>query len=147
MLYATTRPDSTIGEDKANMVWCGYGRRTKARVTVRGLDLSIASARGLGWHTLKTIRKLTLIFASRSPISGNMKRRRIASPPVRSHYDLDILVKCDQKAQQSLNLKLLEITPQHLGDIGLGNTQEIGGFGLLETTVFHDRVNLEHEMS
>ena len=35
--------------------------------------------------------------------SRNMQCRRMASTPMRSHYDFDILVQCYQKAQQPLD--------------------------------------------
>jgi len=46
------------------------------------------------------------------------------------------LVKRHQKAQQPFNGKLLEIAPQHFGNVRLFYAKEICGFGLLEASVF-----------
>src|SRR6266851_3127798 len=36
--------------------------------------------------------------------------------------------------------------PQHLGNVGLLDSQEISSCSLLETTILHDRVNFEDEL-
>jgi len=56
------------------------------------------------------------------------------------------MIERHEKPQQALDGKLPEITPQHLGYVGLFYAQEIGRFGLFEATVLHDRINFEDEL-
>ena len=75
-----------------------------------------------------------------------MQRRSIAFASVRFYDDLHILIQRYQKAQQSLDGKLPELTTQHLRNIGLPNAQQAGGLNLLQPTAFHDRANFEDEL-
>lgn len=57
------------------------------------------------------------------------------------------MIKRYEKVQKTLNGKLPEPASEHLGYIWLTNAKQIGGFHLFQTALFHDGVNLEHQLS
>jgi len=75
-----------------------------------------------------------------------MQDPSVLSASVRLYDNLHILIERHQKAQQSFNRKLPELTAQHLGYIGLANAERVGGLDLFQAAVFHDRVDFEHKL-
>jgi len=55
-----------------------------------------------------------------------MQGRGVISVPVRLNDDLHILIERHEKTQKPLNGKLPEVPAQHLGYIGLADTEQIG---------------------
>ena len=55
-----------------------------------------------------------------------------------------ILVERYQEAQQAFHGKLPELTAQHLGNIGLADSKQLGGLYLFETASSQQGVNLEY---
>jgi hypothetical protein len=77
-------------------------------------------------------------------VSGDMQGCGVVCSAVRLDNNLDILIECHQKAQQTFDRKLPEFAAEHLGDIGLFDAQQLGSFRLREATLLHDAVNLGH---
>jgi hypothetical protein len=65
---------------------------------------------------------------------------------MRFYYDFHILVERHKEPQQTLNRKLPKLAAQHLGNVGLLDAEEIGGFGLLKAAPFHDRVDFVDQL-
>ena len=68
--------------------------------------------------------------------SENLQRRGVVSATVRFHDDLHVLVERYQEAQKAFHGKLPELTAQHLGNIGLPDSEQPGGLYLLEAASF-----------
>ena len=60
--------------------------------------------------------------------------------------DLDILPKRHKETQQAFDRKLPKLPAQHFGDIGLANAKQTCGFDLFQAALFHNRVNLQHQL-
>jgi hypothetical protein len=75
-----------------------------------------------------------------------MQSGSIVSAPMRLDDDLDVVIECDQKAKQALHGKLPELSPQHLGYIGLPDTKQIRSLDLSQAAIFHDGVDFEYEL-
>ncbi len=65
---------------------------------------------------------------------------------VRLHDDLHVLIQGDEKTQKAFHGKLPELTVQHLGYIGLADTEQIGSFCLFQTAFFHESVDLVYKL-
>ena len=63
-----------------------------------------------------------------------------------SHHNLHVLIQRHQKTQQALDRELPELSAQHLGDIGLADSKQLGGRCLREAALFQDGVNLENQV-
>lgn len=60
--------------------------------------------------------------------------------------NLHVLIQRHQKTRKTLYGELPELPAQHLGDAGLADTQQIGGFDLFQTPLFQVRVDFEHQL-
>ena len=60
--------------------------------------------------------------------------------------DLDILPKRYKETQQTFDRKLPKLPAQHFGDIGLANAKQTCSFDLFQAALFHNRVNLQHQL-
>src|SRR5208282_3621387 len=69
---------------------------------------------------------LLLLFATHKTYSKHMQGRRILRITMRPHQDFHILIERYEKTQQALHRKLPELAAQHLGDIGLPDTEVFG---------------------
>src|SRR5712692_7045602 len=76
--------------------------------------------------------------------SGDMQRRSVISVAMGLHDDLHVLIQRHEKTQKALHGELPELSAQHLGYVGLADTQQISDLDLFQTPLFHDRVDLEH---
>src|ERR1700683_1643377 len=76
-----------------------------------------------------------------------MQRRSVVSAAVWPDHDLNVLIERHKKTQKTLYGKLAELASEHLGDVRLANAKQIGGFHLFQAALFHDGVNLEHQLS
>ena len=80
------------------------------------------------------------------PLLNDLHRRRIVPTAMRFHHNLDILIEGYQEAQQAFDGELAELAAQHLRDIWLANSEQLGSFHLLEAASFQDCVNLENQL-
>src|SRR5580704_958105 len=76
-----------------------------------------------------------------------MQRRSVVTATVRLYDDLHVLIQRHEKTQKTLHGKLTELASEHLGYIGLANAKQVSGFHLFQAALFHDGVNLEHQLS
>ena len=60
--------------------------------------------------------------------------------------DLDILIEGYEEAQQALDGKLAEVSAEHLGNIRLGDSEQRGGFSLLQMVLFEDGIDFEDKL-
>jgi hypothetical protein len=65
---------------------------------------------------------------------------------VRPYDDLNILIEGYKKPQQAFNRKLSKLTAQHIGDIWLTDTEQLGSIHLFQSSFFQEGVNFEHEL-
>jgi len=75
-----------------------------------------------------------------------MQGRGVVPATVRLYNNLDILIQRHEEAQKTFDGKLTEFPAQHFRYIGLSNAEQIGGFLLFQTALFHERVNLEYQL-
>src|SRR3989442_10513079 len=75
-----------------------------------------------------------------------MQRRTIVPAAMRLHDDLYVLIQRHEKTQEALHGELPELSAQHLGYVGLADTQQISYLDLFQTPLFHDRVDFEHQL-
>ena len=60
---------------------------------------------------------------------------------------LHILTQRHEEPQQTFNRKLPKLASQHFGYIGLTDSKQTSGFDLFQPSLFHDRVDLEYQLS
>src|SRR5437588_12935462 len=75
-----------------------------------------------------------------------MQGRGIAPVTMRFYHDFNILTERHEEAQKALNGKLPEIAAQHLGYIGLTDSEQIRRLDLFQAALFHERVDLEDKL-
>jgi hypothetical protein len=76
-----------------------------------------------------------------------MQGRGVVSPTVWLDDNLHVVIEPNEKTQQALDGKLPELPTQHLRDIRLLDTEQLGGLSLFKSAAFHYAVNLEHKLS
>ena len=62
--------------------------------------------------------------------SRHLQRRHAIPFPMRLHHNFHILIQRHQEAQQAFNGELAELAAQHLGYIGLADSEQLSGFYL-----------------
>jgi hypothetical protein len=60
--------------------------------------------------------------------------------------DVHVVIEGDREAQQALDGELAEVAAQHLGDIGLADSEQGSGLDLFQATLFHDPIDLENQL-
>jgi len=80
------------------------------------------------------------------PRSSDMQGRGVVLATVRLYNNLDILIQRHEEAQKTFDGKLTEFPAQHFRYIGLANAEQLGGFLLFQSALFHERVNLEYQL-
>src|SRR5712692_332215 len=75
-----------------------------------------------------------------------MQCRSLSLAAVRPDDDLDIMIESDQEPQKPFDRELPELTPKHLRDVRLRDTEQFPGLDLFQTTLPHDGIDLVHEL-
>jgi hypothetical protein len=65
---------------------------------------------------------------------------------VRLYDDFHVMIEGHKETHQALDGKLAELTAQHLADVGLFDSEGLGGLGLFHVAALHDGVDLEDEL-
>ena len=65
---------------------------------------------------------------------------------MRLHQNLHILIERHEKTQKTFYRKLPQLASQHLGNIGLSNSEKIGRLDLFQGALFQECVNLANQL-
>jgi hypothetical protein len=70
----------------------------------------------------------------------------VVSVTVGPYDNLHILIERHEKTQKPFDRELPKLPAQHLGYVGLADAKKIGRLDLFQATIFHDGVDLEHQL-